>query len=471
MIPVNQNNRSNQHGYMIILTMILVFVLMGTGLAIASTVAATYASTKRNTYVDAAVSTAEAGVSATISELGKSAGFTGFPDVDGDRGVLYDSVEQGKAEYGTTVTANANGTKTIVSTGYVYANNTESVSTNATNKKTIEVVVNPREVEIAPSIFAGPGGLTMSSASGSGGNVYVMGKMSMALNSTIGSVSNPVNLQIGNIACTTAGAYPTLCPSNQQPLNVAWGTIRGTVCATNQTDDEGISPSSGFQPNCTAPPLSMPYFDKKTFTDSMTSTRPASSGSCSNDSVTLTANTRYTGTINNTFYCTGIVDGNIYIDGSLNVRGSSLLRPRNGLTTPPTIVVNGKVDLSNQGILKNDVGTSLRIISFDSVNAACSSSPSCTALSNGGQLEASANHVAIECTFCQSNGATLWAYFGKLYMHGPTNILSSPSPGAAIGNSVEIRTRNYGVDDWDAIPPGSVKMVSGYSIVSYKQNF
>ncbi|RYE16052.1 MAG: hypothetical protein EOP51_26455, partial [Sphingobacteriales bacterium] len=184
---------------MIILTMIIVFVLMGTGLAIASTVAANYASTKRNTYVDAAVSTAEAGVSDTISRLKRSEAFTGYPDTSTGRKVLYNNAGQGRAEYATTVTANANNTKTIRSTGYVYSNNAAPMSETATNQKTIEVDVTAKTELLSPRIYAGPGGLHINYGAGpNSGQVYSMGEIRLTTGGYLGSDGATTNVDAVN---------------------------------------------------------------------------------------------------------------------------------------------------------------------------------------------------------------------------------------------------------------------------------
>lgn len=468
---MEQRTQSSEQGYMIILTMILVFVLTGTGLAIASTVAANYASTKRNTYVDAAVSTAEAGVSATINELTKNPGFTGYPDTDGNRGQFYNNVEQGMAEYGTVVTTNANNTKTIKSTGYVYANNTASASVAATNKKTVEVVVNPKEVEIAPSIFAGPGGLEMNASRGSSGNVYVMGKLNIYNYATIGTSALPVNVQVGNMACGAGSDYPVLCPSSDEPVNISFSaSIQGTVCATGQTDGTRIVPASGFQLGCVAQPLSMPYFDKASYTSSMTSpVRTGLSDSCGFDlpsTSTLKANTRYTGNVSINFYCNSVIEGDIYVEGDLNLDTSATLRVKDGLTTPPTIVVNGSVEVGR--VIANNLGHSVKIISFKSADSMCSTNSGCTNISSS-DLNSSSRTRTVYCRFCNMDGGVLWAYFGELYIHGPS--MGVGKIGAAIGNRVNLFGYDYGVNSWTDVPPGSVKMISGYNIINYKQNF
>lgn len=461
----------NQRGYMIILTMIIVFVLMGTGLTIASTVSANYASTKRATYVDSAVSTAEAGVSATISELSRNPGFTGFPDTDGDRQEFYNNVQQGKAEYGTTVISNANNTKTIRSNGYVYAINTSTTGIDATNKKSVEAVVAPKEVNITPSIFAGPGGLYMTASQGPSNNVYVMGKMRMGNHAALGTSTSPVNLQVAGLGCSPQYSGPvSSCAAGGDPAVVEWSAdLYGSVCATGKTDSTGITPASGLAVGCTASPMAMPYFDKGNFTSGMTNPpRTGLSDSCGfglPSSATLKDKTRYTGDLSVDFYCNAMIEGDVYIEGDFVLGYSAELQVRNGLATPPTIVVNGRVDLGGK-ILANSSGQSVRIISFKSSDAACSTSPICTSIDDA-NMKSSMSIEGVKCVFCNVDGATLWAYFSEAHINGPR--MTPARVGALIGNHVDIRGYDYGSNSWTPTPPGSVKMIAGYNLISYRQ--
>lgn len=464
--------RKKQFGYVIILAIIIISVLTGIGLSAAGVIGASYASTKKSSYGDAAISVAEAGVSDTIAQLRMSPSFAGYPDTDGARKEFYNNTSQGKAEYGTTVTTNSDLTKTIVSTGYIYATGSGTAAT-ATNKKSIEVVVSSKQIEISPSVFAGPGGIFMTASRGPSGNVYVMGKLRLENYATIGTASLPVNLQVGGIACMVNGNYPSQCPSNEQPITMGYNTrINGTLCATNQTSGTGVVPSSGFINPCTAQPMSMPQFDKAGYTTSMTNSRTGLSDSCGASPLppgptTLKDRTKYSQNVTIDFYCNSIIEGDVYVEGDFKLDYSATLTVKNGLTAPPTIVVNGAVDLG--GLIKaNSSGVSVRIISFKSINNSCSISPTCSVIS-GQELQNSVNTLAINCVFCTGDGAVLWAYFGQAHLNGPRSV--NAKMGAVLGNYVDISGYDYGANSWMDIPPATVTMAANFTVLSYRQLF
>lgn len=464
--------KKGQLGYVMILAIIIISVLTGIGLSVASVIGASYASTKKNSYADAAISVAEAGVSDTIAQLRMSDTFAGYPDTDGARKEFYNNAAQGKAEYGTVVTTNSDLTKTIVSSGYVYASGSGTAAT-ATNKKTIEVIVSAKQIEISPSVFGGPGGVFMTSSRGPSGNVYIMGKLRLDNHATMGTAALPVNLQVGGVACMVNGNYPSQCPSNEQPVSVPYSTqINGTVCATNQTNGTGIVPASGFINPCTAQPMSMPQFDKAGYTSSMTNTRTGLSDSCGANPLppgptTLKDRTKYTQNLRIDFYCNTTIEGDIYVEGDFKLDYTSRMTVREGLTVPPTIVVNGAVDLGGH-ITANSNGVSVRIISFKSVNSVCSTSATCTVIT-GQELQNSINTLAINCVFCTGDGAVLWAYFGQVHLNGPRSV--DAKMGAVIGNYVDISNYNYGANSWTNIPPTTVTMPSNFTVLSYRQLF
>lgn len=484
---------------MIILTMIIVFVLMGTGLTIASTVATNYASTKRNTYVDAAVSTAEAGVSDTVERLKIDNSFTGYPDTNGNRKQFYDNDTQGRAEYGTTVTDQAGGVKKITSTGYVYAVSSETDGTKATNKKSIEVKIDVKQVPITTDMLVGSGGLRLEQfANLSVGNVYVRGQVSMDATSGIGRSNKSVDLNVANYACGDDTSWPQLCstvPITTQYIGSYFDGVYGTVCATGQPYPSSyIFPGptgQGLKQDCVTPPTVMPTFDKKSFVESL---NPATKRS-GNDfrcgvvgsTITIPANTWIQGDLslggNFIGVCRYILEGNLYVEGKFDNSMQSYMQLSDSLgTTRPTIVINGQYKARGylgRGILPNSSETPAYVVSFASTNPGCSSSETVPSLTQSSCLttaeaKASANidtgSRAYDCDFSvggnkDMKGAIFYAYYGivKCGIEG-VDFYTVGGQGVYLGLYANVRLAGEGTE-----PFGDILTVPSYKIISYRQ--
>ena len=478
-------SRQDQRGTLLILTMIVIFAMFTIGLSIAEATGSQYTSNRQKLYVENALSAAEAGISASRAQLKLNSAFAGYDNAS--RQTVYDDTVRGKADFITEVSTNADGTKTIISTGYVY----KPGATAAFNTKRIKAIVQRQNQTVAtPSIFAGSGGLTVSNGAvgpdNTGNIVNVMGKLTMSNHGVIGGssmtgASGTPTVNVANIACSQSGNYPVACPSNQQPLQLSgYGRIYGNVCATNQVDQytapfalEGVFPPGTLQPNCTAPIAATPIFDKQAFVNGMTSSGAASGAGCYGlgDNKTWQANRTYTGNVLVGFYCSATVTGDVYITGNLTIDGNTTFRVQDGVTTAPTIVVNGRVTMGGL-IRKNNLGVGVKIISFYSNYATCSDSPSCVVLP-AANAQASVSIRAIDCTFCTPDASVLWSYFGKTYLGGPSGFIggSLAGIGALMGGSVEMSNYafTFGSPTWMAIPPGTVTIPGGYNILDYQQ--
>lgn len=472
-----------ERGSLLILTMIIIFAMSAIGLSIAQVTIAQYGSNRQKLYVENAVGAAEAGVSATRQQLEANSGFTGWNT--SNKQLLYNDAARGKADYSTEVTSNADGTKTINSTGYAY----RPGDTNPYNTKRIRAIVKAGTKTITtPSVYAGSGGLYISNGAvgpdNNGNVVNVLGKVYMSNHGVIGgsSITGPSGtptLNVANIACSQSGNYPVACPSNQQPLQLSgFSRIYANVCATNQVDqytapfsNEGVFSPGTLQANCTAPLASMPAFDKQGFVNGMTSTSAGSGAGCFTGSRTWVANRTYTGSISASLGCNVTVPGEVYITGNLTL-DSSTLRAANGLTTPPTIVVNGRVTLNSSSIAVNNLNVGVRIISFYSNDNSCSIAPNCTALS-AANAQTSVTQQAITCQFCTPDASILWSFFGQTYLGGPPafGFGGLQGMGAIMGGSVNMSQYGFqfGQPTWMANPPGTVTIPGGYEVLDYQQ--
>lgn len=465
-------NTSNQRGSLIILSMIVIFAMSSIGLSLAQTVFTQYGSNKQRLFVENAIGAAEAGVSATKQQLDTNSGFTGWNTTN--KQVLYDDATRGRADYSTEVTSNADGTKNIISTGYVY----RPGDTTAYNTKRIKAVVKiETQTMSTPSVYAGPGGLSMYSTTvgpaDSNHTINVLGKLSMSLYAAIGTTTSAPTVNVANIACASGGEYPVACPSNQQPLSITTSaSLRGTVCATNQVSTAGIYSPGSLQPNCVAPVASMPIFDKQGFVNGMTSSQLASNASCMTGSRTWGANRTYTGNVSVGLYCTATVTGDVHITGTFSVSGGSTLRAQDGLTVAPTIVVNRQVSFGDIVIQRNNLNVGVRVISFNSSNTTCSDSPSCTTLSST-DAQNSVSVQGIRCLFCIPDASILWSYFGHTSLQGPTPFIPASRSGIAsvMGGSVSIDQYAFfpGQPTWMPTPPGTVTVTGKNKIVDYQQ--
>lgn len=299
-----------------------------------------------------------------------------------------------------------------------------------------------------PGLMAGPGGLIMSGGHVNGGDAYVMGRVMTPAINLSGQIGGnlgwlggmpptsgpPINLFAANIACGTTD-FPVYC-TGQQPIQVsgAYFGIYGGVCATGQTSSSKINAFGGLpglKVGCISPTVNLPPFDKASFVAKMkdgTGSGAAHSCNSSNQVVNLAGNKTYDGTVSIGFYCTGRLNGSIYIKGDL--RSSSygkIVVSESVGAVRPVVVVNGKIDLRGQSVVPNSLGTTPYFISFHSANSACSNSDSCTTLS-GADLKATLDALTASCApgcsaasapaiyvhGVSAPGSTFYAYFGEV---------------------------------------------------------
>jgi hypothetical protein len=478
MIQIRSKKRQNEEGYLIILSFIVVFALMAIGLSIAGAMGNQYTSTKRNTYVENAVSTAEAGVSASIAQLNANGSFAGYTT----RQTLYNSATRGRSEYTTTVTTNADGTKTIVSTGYTYATQSD---TNPINTKTIKVIAKSTPQSIKAALVAGPGGLVLAQGIISAKNLYVNGQVSLASGTSLGMggftlTPTDINLTVSNMGCGSGASYPQPCAG--QPISIAGtGAIYGTVCAPGQSADSriqtGIS-GQGLLSSCSAPAVTMPQFDRSGAYNTMytaNGTKAISSiGSCGafGGSLTLAKNQIYTGSLNiSGGGCKATITGDTYITGDVNVSFFANLQVDNSLTSPPIVYVDGNITFNNGGIYKNASGIGAILISFKSSNSSCDHT--CNSLS-ATDLYNSVNTTTALCSqsFCSMNGSTLYSYFGTAAVQGGTGVSGIAGQRIYVFSLSTILTDavdKNGLIDGDAF--GGRAAIPSWKVVDYQQTY
>lgn len=435
LLSAYRNGRED--GWFLVSAIVMILFLTAVGLSIGELVTVQYQHTRREAFTQNAELVAEAGLEQSVHQLNTDDSFAGYTSPQ----TFFDDSTQGKATFTTTVTTNADGTsKTIVSTGLIYRSDT--ATTPYITRKVRATVVGTGSTGY--SVSSGPGGLILGgNANITNSNVYVNGTITMNGAAKIGTFSNPVKVNVANIACPTGTnpgpTYPQLC-NGTQPISLGSSTnIYGTVCATGQTSTgpnnniQGGNGGNGLEVGCTAPAVSQPSYNRSGIIDGITTTASGTSGTyaCSgNKSITLPTNIELTGsTVSWGNSCTITVSGNVYIPGSLSIGGAVKIKVAASVgSTRPVVVVDGTISvLGSAGMVANTNGTGIDFVSFKNSTGDPGATPTGTNLYNSQQLQT----VGVGGTG-NSPGMIFDAYWGEVTITGSGNI------GAAAGQTVNL---------------------------------
>lgn len=445
--PTYYQVEPNQHGVVFITALVSGLLLTFIGLSLASAAIIQLRRTSDNVFVSNSFMSAEAGIERSLYELNNDNDFSGYTEEI----EFFNTDQQGRGTYQTSIETGANNERTLTSTGKVYSTNGILQSERKIKVSLVGTASN------APSVYAGPGGLELGGSARVGNtDVHVNGKVSLKGASSIGSDTKPVNLSVANIACPTGSnpgpTYPSLCTTTQPITIQDWGSssIIGTICATGQTQTKfpesvnnhnppqiraGSGGGDGLVPGCVAPPVSMPTYNKAEQISRITTTASPSNINydCSSWKTgdgfvrTWPADLKLTGNVNLGSSCDLTITGDVYITGDLTIGGAATIKVANSVgTRVPTIIVDGKIDAGGGGkILANSSGTSMRLISYKSFN---NCNP-CT----GTDLKKSTDMVNINVNGGgQYPGAIFQAYWSTIDIDG------SGLVGSAIGQKVDM---------------------------------
>jgi Tfp pilus assembly protein PilX len=287
------------------------------------------------------------------------------------------------------------------------------------------------------SVVSGVGGLTMMNNSKIlGGQVYVNGTLTMSGSAQIGLSTLGVNTSVAHQACPLPAdaTYPRVCNSgeNGEPIaiNSPNAKIYGDVMATNQVNGTNIFTLQSGQPA----PAPLPTHNRAAQIASVTTTKGSGTANCSNGTQTWLANTKIIGDVEIRNNCQVTVEGDIWITGKLKMSQSAKLTVKNGLTTPPVIMVDGSGGLvmENAATFASNTNASpigFRVITYAS-NASCS--PNCSSVT-GIDLYNSRNLVTISIENTSSGPQTeFFARWSKVSLSNAGNI------GALAGQTVEL---------------------------------
>jgi Tfp pilus assembly protein PilX len=432
--------RNNEQGMILVAVVIISAVLTVIGLTLTAGITSQYTLASNDLYATNADMLAEAGVEESVEQLNQNDNFAGYPSPQ----QFFNNATQGNGVFTATIVNTPDGNaKTITSTGKVYRLNNPSKPVSTRIVKVTVVGTSSGGY----SVQSGPGGLILGgSANITNSQVYVNGTLTMSGASKIGTVSQPLQVDIANDACPTGASpgptYPQICTSTQ-PISFSGSpTIYGSVCATGQTSSSHIQTGNGGQglePGCTAPLVTMPTYDRTGQINAVTTTKPSTDSSIdctryvsgSGFSRTWPSNLKITGNIDVGSSCDLTLSGNVYITGNLTIDGAAKIHIPDSLgTTRPVIIVDGTITVGGSAsMLANSSGTGAEFFSFKS-SASCN--PNCTSLS-GNDLKTSQGLQTISIGGAAKLAGMIFdAYWGKVVAGGSGNV------GSVIGQTVDL---------------------------------
>lgn len=441
---LNASGQQSEGGYFLISVIVMITFLSAVGFSLAGLAAEQYQHTRREMYDQNAQLVAEAGVEVTVDQLNIDSTFAGYTTAQ----QYFNNATQGYGTYATTVTTNADNSKTIISTGKVYRHSTDA-SPYLTRKVRVTAVGTD---STGYSVLTGPGGLILGgSANITNSEVYVSGTITMNGSSKIGTFNNPVTVNVANDACPTGSSpgptYPQVCTDGSQPITLAASTnIYGTVCATGQTSTgpnnniQGGNGGAGLQLGCTAPVSTPPTYDRLAQIGAVTTTGSGTDAAykCTgNQSITWQSNLELTGDVSVGHSCNVDIKGNVWITGNLTIGGASKITVDNTVgTTRPVVMVDGTITIGGSAAMAaNSSGTGIEFISFESDNACTvgtSSGTYCSSLT-GNDLKTSQTMQTINVGGAVNlAGMVFDSYWSEVVLGGSGNL------GAATGQTVNM---------------------------------
>ena len=440
----NPEIQKAEGGYFLISVIVMITFLSAVGFSLAGLVAEQYQHTRREMYDQNAQLTAEAGVEVTVDQLNSNDAFAGYTTAQ----QFFNNTTQGLGTYTTTVTTNADNSKTIISTGKVYRHSTDTTPYLTRKVRVTAVGTN----STGYSVLTGPGGLILGgSANITNSQVYVSGTITMNGSSKIGTFNNPVTVNVANNACPSGASpgptYPQVCTDGSQPITMATSTnIYGTVCATGQTSTgpnnniQGGNGGAGLQVGCTAPVTTPPTYDRLAQINAVSTTGTAgvSPYNCTgNQSITWQANLKLTGSVSVGHSCNVDIKGNVWITGNLTINGASQIKVDDSVgTTRPVVMVDGTITIGGSAaMVANSSGTGIEFISFDSSDSCTTGTTSGTYCSSltGNDLKTSQSIQTINVGGSVNlAGMVFDSYWSEVVLGGSGNL------GAATGQTVNM---------------------------------
>ncbi|HET7629970.1 MAG TPA: hypothetical protein VFK03_01210 [Candidatus Saccharimonadales bacterium] len=449
----------DQNGFVMIALLIATMFVMIAGTATAALAASNYRTAKNDQYRLDTQLAADAGLDKAVYEINQDNDWAG----SGGEVTLIDNGKF-RSTFETNVSPGADDLHkviTVVARTYAFG------STTPASERSYSVVI--RGINAGSfSVVTGVGGLEMTNSSKIiGGSVYVNGTIDMNNTAQIGLASNPVDVRVANQSCPAPpdSSYPRLCDpgENDDPIDIKLSAhIYGEVVANDQTDDHNMT-SPGLTSGSVSP-QALPDYDRSGQIGAVTATVPAADAACAstNGTVDWPADLKITGDLSLTNRCKVIVHGNVWITGSLSLSNSSQLIVADGLSTPPTIMIDGAsgVDATNGSSFTSNSGDiGFLVITYWS-KAGCS--PGCSEVT-GTDLYDSSQITTISLENSSSGPNTeFYARWSRVELANSGNI------GALVGQ--EVRLTNSSAVTFGTEVSGAGGII-GWVIDSYKRAY
>ena len=429
----------NSRGTILPTTLIILLFLLAIGLSLTGLALSRLQASERSLVDTNSLMAAEAGIEMAIHELNEDDDFAGY---NGEQ-EWFDTEQQGRGTYEVQVEeGDIAEEKVVTATGRIYRHGSEE----ADSSTQIRAVVVGTTIEENLAVRAGANGLIMEGTAGiSNGPVHVDGSIDMSGNANIGSQSEPINVDVADKRCPPGGGdtYPRLCDDDEvadDPITMDGDSshIYGDVCARRQTDGSQMS-HGGLDEDCPDPdPLGLPgdeFHDRQQQQDAVEEEWSApNQGDCGGQQDEIwPANLHIQDDVAIGGNCDVTVEGDVWIDGGLDIAASSGLRIDDDAEEPPFIMVDGEagVDLSsNDGILPNDDGIGAVVITYYST-ADCS--PDCEEVT-GEDLYDSENIETIALGANTNAPATL--FYSRWT---EVNMIGNATTGGLIGQTVRLQ--------------------------------
>lgn len=463
---IQQKTHSETSGYILISLLLTTMFVLIAGVATAQLALANYSAAINDKLRIAAQFAADAGADESVKLLNDdyANNFTVYNGTTTETTVADLPDMRTTYESAITPVSGDNYARVLKVTGRTYSPKTASTPNV---ERTYEI--NLRAITEGDfSVVAGVGGLTMSnSAKVLGGNLQVNGDIVMTGSSQIGLSSQPLpTVSVANYSCPTSApwtSYPRECLSgeNDNPISVtnpAWVYV-DDLKANHQTSTSRITYGS-LQASGVAK-KDYPYQDRAPIKSAIGTTYTGNI-SCNSGTLTWPPNYKVAGNVTISNSCNVVVQGNVWITGSLELRNSGRLTVATSLTTPPVIMIDSQDGLSmsnSSQLASNASNVGFKVITYWSA-AGCS--PDCTAVT-GSDLINSKDVVTVDITQSASGPNTEFvAHWSKLSMGNSGGI------GALAGQSISLT--NSAAVTFGASVSG-VNGIANWVIKDYRRSF
>lgn len=410
--------QTNQQGFLLILTLIQGLVVLTVLTGVMTLALYNLGAAKRSTYTMSATFAAEAGADRFMFEINQDKNYTGTNTAcpigaSGSNPVTLYNNSSGRATYENCVQdGSITDEKIVYAVGKVYV---PASSTAPKAVKTVRLVIigTPSNTY---TIQTGPGGLVMQNSSTiTTGPIYLGGFLTLSNTARIGSAATPVDVSVANQRCPVpiTSSWPQICPSGTQdnPITINnQARIYGDVKANGQTNGASMS-NPGLTASNGVGPVTLPDYDRSTQKALAVNALTSADASCSGSQTkTWPANVKVTGDVTLTHSCSITISGNAWVTGNIILSNSSQIKVGPGVTTIPTIMIDGAngIQLNQQSVVAaNASGIGINFITFYST-AACGAD--CSTVT-GTDLYNSMNHETI--TIGNQGGAANSTFYAR----------------------------------------------------------